>query len=146
MKKSCDNCFVELSKFSLFTPNKKIYRYNNAVLCISCYRKISSRDQLKEEVWLLLFINWISLRYASFDPLLVHDCYNIIFPSRIWCTSIMSFPTVHRHLNWNSWYCYNYLSLKNALKLGTIKSYMVHTILGIWPLQLIKKLMTGRKS
>jgi hypothetical protein len=49
MKKSCDNCSVELSKLSLFNPNKKIYRYNNAMLCINCYRKISSREQLKEE-------------------------------------------------------------------------------------------------
>jgi hypothetical protein len=50
MKKSCDNCSAELSKFSLFNPNKKIYRYNNAMLCINCYRKISSREPLKEEV------------------------------------------------------------------------------------------------
>jgi hypothetical protein len=53
MKKSCDNCSAELSKLSLFNPNKKIYRYNNAILCINCYRKISSREQLKEEAWLL---------------------------------------------------------------------------------------------
>jgi hypothetical protein len=49
MKKSCDNCSAELSKFSFFNPNKKIHRYNNAMLCMICYRKISSREQLKEE-------------------------------------------------------------------------------------------------
>jgi hypothetical protein len=48
MKKSCDNCSAELAKFSLFTPDKKIYRYNNAMLCLDCFRKISNREQIEE--------------------------------------------------------------------------------------------------
>lgn len=48
MKKSCDNCAKELSKFTFFSPYKKIYRYNNAVLCLDCFIKISERRQLEE--------------------------------------------------------------------------------------------------
>jgi hypothetical protein len=48
MKKRCDNCSKELSKLALFSPNKKIYRYNNAILCLSCFVKIKERQQLEE--------------------------------------------------------------------------------------------------
>jgi hypothetical protein len=48
MNKSCDNCSRELAKFSFFSPDKKIYMYNNAVLCSDCFRKISAREQLEE--------------------------------------------------------------------------------------------------
>jgi hypothetical protein len=47
MNKSCDNCTTELSKFSLFSPSKKIYRYNNAILCQDCFKKINAREQLE---------------------------------------------------------------------------------------------------
>jgi len=47
MKKHCDNCSAELAKFSMFSPAKKIYRFNNAILCLDCFRKISAREQLE---------------------------------------------------------------------------------------------------
>ncbi len=46
--KSCDNCSKELSKFALFSPGKKIHMYNNAMLCLDCFRKINAREQLEE--------------------------------------------------------------------------------------------------
>jgi hypothetical protein len=50
LKKHCDNCSKELSKFSFFTPyKKKIYRFNSAVLCRTCFDEISSRHQQLEE-------------------------------------------------------------------------------------------------
>jgi len=52
MKKQCDNCSKELSKFSFFSSeNKKIYRYNSAVLCWSCFNEVRSHHhhQLEKE-------------------------------------------------------------------------------------------------
>jgi hypothetical protein len=50
MKKYCDNCLRELSKFSFLNHDKKkIYRYNTAMLCRTCFEEISSRKQLQEE-------------------------------------------------------------------------------------------------
>ncbi|MDQ3852449.1 MAG: hypothetical protein M3299_06415 [Thermoproteota archaeon] len=52
LKKYCDNCSRELSKFSFFSSNKnKIYRYNSAVLCWTCFDKVRSRhrQQLEKE-------------------------------------------------------------------------------------------------
>ncbi len=50
MKKYCDNCLRELSKFSFFNHDKKkIYRYNSAMLCRTCFEQISSRSQQLEE-------------------------------------------------------------------------------------------------
>jgi hypothetical protein len=50
MKKYCDNCLRELSKFSFLNHDKKkIYRYNSAMLCRSCFEEISSRSQQLEE-------------------------------------------------------------------------------------------------
>jgi hypothetical protein len=48
MIKSCDNCSKALAKFSTYSPSKKIYRYNNAMLCSDCFKKISAREQLEE--------------------------------------------------------------------------------------------------
>jgi len=48
MKKKCDNCSKELTKFALFSPDKKIYMYNNAMLCSTCFAKIRAREQLNE--------------------------------------------------------------------------------------------------
>lgn len=50
MKKYCDNCLKELSKFSFLNHDKKkIYRYKSAMLCHSCFEEISSRSQQLEE-------------------------------------------------------------------------------------------------
>jgi hypothetical protein len=53
LKKQCDNCLRELSKFSFLTHDKKkkIYRYNSGVLCRTCFEEVSSRShqQLEEE-------------------------------------------------------------------------------------------------
>ncbi len=50
MKKYCDNCLRELSKFSFLNHDKKkIYRYNSAILCRTCFEEISSRSQQLEE-------------------------------------------------------------------------------------------------
>ncbi len=52
MKKYCDNCLRELSKFSFLNHDKKkIHRYNSAILCRTCFEEISSRSsqQLEEE-------------------------------------------------------------------------------------------------
>jgi len=48
LKKSCDNCYRELVKYSFFSSDKKIYRYNNALLCLDCFNKISNREQIEE--------------------------------------------------------------------------------------------------
>jgi hypothetical protein len=47
--KACDNCSKELSKFSFFSPGKKIYMCNSAILCADCFTKISAREQLEEK-------------------------------------------------------------------------------------------------
>jgi uncharacterized CHY-type Zn-finger protein len=52
MKKQCDNCSRELSKFTFFNAaKKKIYRYNSAILCGTCFDEVRSRSrkQLEEE-------------------------------------------------------------------------------------------------
>jgi len=51
LKKQCDNCSKELSKFTFFNSERKIYRYNNAMLCRTCFEEIknSHRQQLEEE-------------------------------------------------------------------------------------------------
>lgn len=48
MKKSCDNCSRELAKFSFFSLVKRVYMYNNAMLCQDCFKKISAREQFEE--------------------------------------------------------------------------------------------------
>jgi hypothetical protein len=50
MKKQCDNCSRELSKFSLFNhAKKKIYRYNSAILCRTCFDELSSHHRQLEK-------------------------------------------------------------------------------------------------
>jgi len=48
MKKSCDNCGRELSKFAFFKPDEKIYRFNSARLCYDCLAKITAHEKLDE--------------------------------------------------------------------------------------------------
>jgi hypothetical protein len=50
MKKQCDNCSKELSKFTFFSSDKsKIYRYNSAILCRTCFDGVRSRRRKKLE-------------------------------------------------------------------------------------------------
>jgi hypothetical protein len=48
MIKRCDNCATELSRFS-FLKNRKIYRFNNVILCLDCFTKISQRKHVEEK-------------------------------------------------------------------------------------------------
>ena len=67
MKKSCDNCTKELSKFAFFSPYKKIYRHNNAILCLHCFIEISKREHLEEnrQIDLLATPRWFAFRSIS---------------------------------------------------------------------------------